>query len=51
MVVQKVAVNHADYAGWTPLHEATQKNRLAMADFLLKSGADPNFASKDEGIR
>uniref|UniRef100_A0A673LLV7 Ankyrin repeat domain 31 n=1 Tax=Sinocyclocheilus rhinocerous TaxID=307959 RepID=A0A673LLV7_9TELE len=35
-------VNIPDYAGWTPLHEAVQRNKYDMTEILLEAGAEVN---------
>jgi ankyrin repeat protein len=34
-------VNAAQHLGWTPLHEAVNRNDVAMTRYLLAHGADP----------
>ncbi|MDG4657472.1 ankyrin repeat domain-containing protein [Ectobacillus antri] len=39
-------VNHADRAGWTPLHEAVYINKLNYVQQMVQAGADVNIATK-----
>lgn len=41
-------VNTADYAGWTPLHEACSHGRLKVAKVLIMGGADVNATGPDD---
>lgn len=47
VLVEKAAVDAQDHAGWTPLHEACNNGHVGLAEFLLKSGADPNAGALD----
>ncbi|EDQ89027.1 uncharacterized protein MONBRDRAFT_25825 [Monosiga brevicollis MX1] len=38
-------VNHRDYNGWSPLHEAVALGHLAVVQLLLTHNADPNLQS------
>ncbi|HKX62670.1 MAG TPA: ankyrin repeat domain-containing protein, partial [Verrucomicrobiae bacterium] len=40
-------VNATDFAGRTPLHQATAMNSIEMAELLLKNGANPNAMTLD----
>jgi ankyrin repeat protein len=41
-------VNAKQHQGWTPLHEAVNRNDLEMTRYLVEHGADPRLQS-DEG--
>jgi ankyrin repeat protein len=42
-------VNAVQQGGWTPLHEAADKDQLETAELLLSNGADPD-AANDDGL-
>lgn len=43
----KISVDAADTSGVTPLHLAVAGNSIALAEELLRHGANPNFGDKD----
>jgi ankyrin repeat protein len=43
------AVKSGFHEGWTPLHEAVERDRLEVARFLIEKGADVNARAGDEG--
>jgi ankyrin repeat protein len=49
LVENGAQVNAVQQGGWTPLHEAADKNQLETADLLLSNGADPD-AANDDGL-
>ena len=40
-------VNAAQHLGWTPLHEAVNRNDLEMTRFLLAHGADARLQNEE----
>lgn len=42
-------VNDANDRGWTPLHQAGYSNQCAIADVLIRSGADPDAEAYGAG--
>ncbi|XP_052446252.1 poly [ADP-ribose] polymerase tankyrase [Carassius gibelio] len=42
LITAGASVNTPDYAGWTPLHEAVQRNKYDVTEILLKAGAEVN---------
>ncbi|XP_016356510.1 ankyrin repeat domain-containing protein 12-like [Sinocyclocheilus anshuiensis] len=49
LIALGASVNIRDYAGWTPLHEAVQRNKYDMTESLLEAGAEVNCRA-DNGI-
>uniref|UniRef100_A0A8C1LRN4 Ankyrin repeat domain 31 n=1 Tax=Cyprinus carpio TaxID=7962 RepID=A0A8C1LRN4_CYPCA len=49
LITVGASVNVPDYAGWTPLHEAVQRNKYDMTESLLEAGAEVNCRG-DNGI-
>ncbi|QMV46176.1 hypothetical protein HC358_03815 [Wolbachia pipientis] len=47
LINRNANVNAKDKYSWTPLHWAVFKNRLEVAGFLVKKGADINAASEN----
>jgi len=48
LVAAGAPVNAKQHLGWTPLHEAVNRNDLEMTRYLLAHGADPRLQN-DEG--
>lgn len=49
MISVGASINVADYAGWTPLHEAVNRNNYDITEVLLKAGAQVNCRG-DDGV-
>ncbi|XP_068077278.2 ankyrin repeat domain-containing protein 31 isoform X4 [Danio rerio] len=49
MISVGASINVADYAGWTPLHEAVNRNNYDITEVLLKAGAQANCKG-DDGV-
>ncbi|WP_353283576.1 ankyrin repeat domain-containing protein [Wolbachia endosymbiont (group A) of Pogonocherus hispidulus] len=47
LINRNANVNARDKYSWTPLHWAAFKDRLEVAEFLVKKGADVNVASEN----